>query len=185
MGVVTTLPQSRPLTETDLQSIREADDGHRYELIDGALIVTPAPRVAHQHVVAEMLVRLRTAAPPGVRVYTSPLDLRLRADTVMQPDLLVARREDFTETNLPVAPLLAVEVLSPSTRHIDLALKRARLETAGCASYWVVDPDQPSLTAWDLVDGSYRQVADVSGSEGAELTRPFPIRVVPSDLLDT
>ncbi len=80
---------------------------------------------------------------------------------------------------------LAVEVLSPSTRHIDLTLKRARLETAGCASYWVVDPDQPSLTAWDLVDGSYRQVADVSGSEGAKLTRPFPIRVVPSDLLDT
>lgn len=184
MGTVTTLPRSRPLTETDLDAIRDGNDGHRYELIDGALIVTPAPRVVHQHVVLELVVRLRAAAPPGLRVYTAPLDLRLASDTVLQPDVLIARREDFTDANLPVPPLLAIEVLSPSTRHIDLSLKRGRLEAAGCASYWVVDPDRPSLTAWDMNDATYRQVADVAGSEPAVLHRPFAVTITPSDLLD-
>ncbi len=185
MGAVSTLPQSRPLTEADLGLIREADDGHRYELIDGTLIVTPAPRVVHQHVVGELFVLLRGALPPGLRVYTSPLDLRLARDTVLQPDLMVARREDFTQTNLPVAPLLAVEVLSPSTRHIDLALKRSRLEAAGAPAYWVIDPEGPSITVWELEHGAYRRAAHAVGAQAAILSRPFAVRVVPADLLDT
>jgi hypothetical protein len=72
---------------------------------------------------------------------------------VLPPDLLVARRTDTTERNLPMAPVLAIEVLSPSTRLIDLNLKRARYEAAGCSAYWVVDPELPALTAWEQRDG--------------------------------
>jgi Uma2 family endonuclease len=54
------------------------------------------------------------------------MDVVLADDTVLQPDALVARRSDLSERDLPAAPLLAVEVLSPSTRHIDLTLKRSR-----------------------------------------------------------
>ncbi|MGH3501187.1 MAG: Uma2 family endonuclease [Nocardioidaceae bacterium] len=56
----------------------------------------------------------------------APFDVALAPDTIVQPDVLVARRSDLTDDDLPAAPLLAVEVLSPSTQHIDLALKRAR-----------------------------------------------------------
>ncbi len=101
----------------------------------------------------------------------------------MQPDLLVARRVDFTTRDLPVAPLLAVEILSPSTRRFDLMLKRSRLEAAGCASYWVVDPHRPSLVAWDLRDGVYVEVANVSGDEVFRATRPFDVAVIPADLI--
>jgi Uma2 family endonuclease len=101
----------------------------------------------------------------------------------MQPDLLVARREDFTERELPVAPLLAHEVLSPSTRRIDLMLKFSRFEAAGCVSYWVVDPDTPSLIAWELRDGAYTQVAKVVGDQEARLTRPYDVTVVPANLI--
>lgn len=180
MSGVTSLPRSRPLTAEDLDSM--PDDGHRYELVDGTLIVTPAPARRHQRMVGELHLLLRASCPPGLEVLLAPYDVRLADDTVLQPDLLVARRSDTTERNLPLAPLLAVEVLSPSTRHVDLSLKRARYEVAGCASYWVLDPAIPSLVAWELRDGEYAEVARVAGAEAFDAELPFPLHLVPSQL---
>lgn len=184
MGTVATLPRSRSLTRRDLDSM--PDDGHRYELIDGCLVVTPAPTPRHQIVVAALLVALRDACPPHLLVLTAPLDVVLADDTVVQPDVLVARRDDFTERDLPVAPLLAVEVLSPSTRRLDVSLKRARYEAAACPSYWVIDPDpdRPSLSAWDLQEGRYVDAAHVEGDEEYAAERPYPVTIRPRGLLD-
>ncbi|ONI75628.1 hypothetical protein BWI15_07270 [Kribbella sp. ALI-6-A] len=172
---------STPLTRADLA--RMPDDGHRYELIDGILLVSPAPTRLHQRVVAALYRQLFAGCPPELEVLFAPLDVIISEDTVLQPDLLVARREDFTERELPKAPLLAVEVLSPSSRRIDLMLKHSRLEAAGCPSYWVVDPDTPTLIAWEMQDGAYAQVAKVSGDEVARLTSPYDVEVVPADLI--
>jgi Uma2 family endonuclease len=79
--------------------------------------------------------------------------------------------------------LLAVEVLSPSTQRIDVMLKFSRYEAAGCAAYWVVDPDTPSLIAWEMRDGAYTQVAKAAGDVSARLTSPFDVTVVPTDLI--
>lgn len=171
----------QPLTRADLD--RMPDDGHRYELVDGALLVTPAPAHIHQRIVSNLVVLLKLACPPELEALVAPFDVVLSADTVLQPDLLVAARADFTKRDLPMAPLLAVEVLSPSTRRIDLMLKFSRFEAAGCAAYWVVDPDTPSLIAWELQDGAYTQVAKVTGTEPARLTSPFDVTVVPADLI--
>lgn len=181
METVTTLPRGREFTEDDLALM--PDDGNRYELVDGALIVTPSPVTRHQVAVGELYLLLRGGCPPAMQVLFAPYDVRLAANTVLQPDLLVAARSSFTEANLPATPLLAVEVLSPSTRHIDLGLKRSRYEVAGCASYWVVDPAVPSVRAWELRDGEYVEVGHVSGSEALTLTRPFPVTLVPQGLL--
>jgi Uma2 family endonuclease len=172
---------SVPLTRDDLD--RMPDDGHRYELIDGNLVMTPAPSWAHQNAVANLLVQLKLACPPELCVLTAPFDVVLASDTVMQPDILVARLDDFTKRDLPGPPLLAVEVLSPGTRRIDLTLKWSRLEAAGCASYWVVDPDTPSLIGWELRDGAYAQVVKVTGDQEARLTSPYDVTVVPASLL--
>lgn len=172
---------SAPLTRADLG--RMPDDGHRYELIDGVLVMTPAPAHIHQRIVSNLLVQLKQACPADLEALVAPFDVVLSADTVMQPDLLVAPREDFTEQELPMAPLLAVEVLSPSTRRFDLMIKWSRLEEAGCAAYWVIDADTPSLIAWELRDGAYAQVAKVAGDESARLTSPFEVTVVPADLI--
>lgn len=177
-----TLPQSRPLTAADLESM--PDDGHRYELIDGTLIVTPAPVPRHQIVVGELYLLLRRSCPDDLRVLLAPLDVVLAVDTVVQPDLLVTRRSDLSERNLPTAPLLAVEVVSPSTRLVDLNLKRARYEQAGCPSYWVVDPDVVSLTAWELQDQRYVEVAHVINDEMFRTCLPYPLQFLPADLLD-
>lgn len=182
MGTVTTMPRGRAFTRQDLDAM--PDDGHRYELIDGTLVVTPAPSPRHQIVVGALYRVLTAACPVDLRVLFAPLDVALTTDSVLQPDLLVARRADFTSRDLPIAPLLAVEVLSRSTRRVDLTLKRSRYESAGCASYWVVDPDLPSLTAWDLHDGTYVEVGHVVGDEQFDASLPFDVAVVPARLLD-
>lgn len=102
----------------------------------------------------------------------------------MQPDLLVARREDFTEKYLPTAPLLVVEILSPSTHRVDLNLKKAAYEQAGVASYWVVDPSVSRLMAWELHDGAFAQVAEVAADEAWTAQLPYAVTVVPAALVD-
>ena len=62
-------------------------------------------------------------------------------------------------------------------------LKWSRFEAAGCASYWVVDPDDPSLVAWDLRDGKYVEVGKVSGGEEFRAVLPFEVGVVPDTLV--
>jgi Uma2 family endonuclease len=180
MGVVTTLSRGRELTRAEFEAL--PDDGWRHELVDGSLIMTPAPSPRHQVVVGRLHLLLEASRPRDLMLLFAPLDVALADDSVLQPDLLVARREDFTDTELRGAPLLAVEVLSPSTHTIDLHLKRHRYEAAGCPSYWVVDPDVPSVTAWELHDGSYDEVAHVVDDEELALDAPYPAVLRPADL---
>ena len=80
--------------------------------------------------------------------------------------------------------VLAVEVLSPSTRRRDLVEKRAKYEAAGVPSYWVVDPEVPSVLALKLIDGRYQVVGDAEGDREVALTNPFPVRMRLSTLLE-
>lgn len=181
MSTMTTLPYSGPFTRPDLELM--PDDGHRYELLDGTLLVSPAPRPVHQRVVGNLHLLLRQGCPPELQVLFAPLAVALADDTELQPDLLVAPRSQFTERELLGPPMLAVEVLSPSTRRIDLLLKRDRLQAAGAPSYWLVDPDEPSLVALELQDGAYVEVARVADGQAWTAERPYPVTVVPADLL--
>ena len=181
MTTMTTLPL-RPLTRADLEDL--PDDGHRYELIDGVLIVTPGPRHGHQRVVGNLYLLLRAGCPPLLEVILAPFAVALADDTEIQPDLLVAPREQFTDRELPGPPLLAVEVLSPSTRRVDLLLKRDRFQAAGVPSYWLVDPDEPSITALELRDGTYVEVARAVGEQECRIDQPYSVTVVPERLRD-
>lgn len=79
---------------------------------------------------------------------------------------------------------MAVEILSPSTRLLDLNLKRARYERAGVASYWIIDPLEPRLLVLELRNGLYVEVADVGADEEWAATSPFPVTVRPGELVD-
>jgi Uma2 family endonuclease len=119
-----------------------------------------------------------------LHVLPAPFAVQPSETTELQPDVLVARDEDLTEKNLP-APLLAVEVLSPSSVLKDLNLKKAAYQRMGVPSYWVVDPRTPSLTVFEL-DGTgfrYQVVAEVTGDKSFDATQPFAVHVVPAELL--
>jgi Uma2 family endonuclease len=138
----------------------------------------------HQSVLFELAVQLRNACPTQLKVYVAPLDVAYADDTVLQPDVLVVDRPSAGQLKLTNGPLLAVEILSPSTRHLDLAFKRARYEAARCPSYWVIDPSGPSIVCWELTDGTYLEVARADGNERVTLTKPFPLTISPADLID-
>ncbi len=173
----------RPYTAADLETM--PDDGRRYELIDGELLVSPAPGWPHQEVVFSLYGVLRSACPRGLRVVGAPFAVRPDAFNEYQPDVLVARYGDLTMEDLPRAPLLAVEVISPTSGLRDANLKKAVYARMGVPSFWLVLPDlhRPALTAFELDGDEYRQVAHVVGAEAFEAQRPFPVRVVPDDLV--
>ena len=133
------------------------DDGRRYELVSGELIVTPAPRGMHQVAVTELIRRL----DPWLRatrlghLLISPADISLGEDEVLQPDLFVYR----TATGRPLRDwsditelLLVIEVTSPSSARYDRTLKRRRYQRAGVPEYWVVDTDARLVERWRPTD---------------------------------
>ena len=180
MGNVTTLPRGRAYTHQDLATM--PDDGRRYELVDGTLIVTPAPSRRHQQALLTLTLLLAERCPEHLELLFAPFDVTLAEDTVLQPDLLIAPKDQFTERDLPVPPLLVVEIRSPSTRHIDLSLKHARYEAVGCPSYWVIDPDEPAVTVWEIDRGAYVERVHLVGDEEGTVTAPYAVSLNPARL---
>jgi Uma2 family endonuclease len=174
--------ESGPLTVRDLEGM--PDSGRRNELIDGVLVVTPAPGLRHQKIAYRLYGVLEASCPPELEVIGAPFAVHHGDKLELQPDVLVGRDEDFTEKDLPAPPVLAVEVLSPSTAIYDLNLKKAVYERLGVACYWVIDPAEPALTVFELdEEGHYQQVGKAAGDEPYEAGQPFPVRIVPEELL--
>ena len=154
------------LTVADLEAM--PDDGRRYELIGGAIVMTPAPGVDHQRV-SFRLGQLLQGAWPQMEVFMAPIDLDLPGEQRVQPDLVVvARGRTGRRLNLPVA--LVVEVVSPGSQTNDRVTKWATYAAAGIPAYWIVDPDGGVVTCLVLSDGDYRVVA-----EGAVVTLDDPV----------
>lgn len=129
----------------------------RYELIDGELLVTPAPTWDHQEAVMQLLRQLADYVDrePVGRVVLSPADIELEPGTVLQPDVFVVPARD-------VRPhgswrdvrelLLAIEILSPSSARYDRMVKRRFFQRMGVPEYWVVDPYSRVVERWHPED---------------------------------
>jgi Uma2 family endonuclease len=133
------------------------DDGNRYELIDGELLVTPAPRPVHQIAVLALLRRLDpyVARHHLGQIMLSPADLDFGRRYVAQPDLFVVseldRRKLLDWRNYGI-PIFIAEVLSPSTGRGDRKVKRPAYQRAGVGEYWIVDPDSRTVERWQPDD---------------------------------
>ena len=171
-----------PLTYEDLAKLPE-ESGLRYELIDGVLLLTPSPVKSHQFAVLNLAILLKAAAPPDSAVMVAPFDWLINDWRVFEPDVFVIPNPAGQEKRFEGVPLLAVEVLSPSTRHRDLGIKLRAYEDAGLPWYWVVDPDEPSLTVFRLSGGRLVEEAKVSGDEVYNAVGPFPVTVIPAELI--
>ena len=84
---------------------------------------------------------------------------------------------------MEVPPVLVAEVLSPSTRVLDLTSKRRVYAEMGIEHFWLVDPTVPSIVAMRLAGGDYAEVARATGEDVMAVDEPFPVEVVPSQLL--
>lgn len=169
-------------TVDDLE--RMPDDGRRYELIDGVLVVSPAPSVAHQVVLLQLGIALDAACPDDLGVVPGP-GVRMSHITELIPDLIVCQATELVGHRITEPPLLAVEIRSPSTALFDLNTKKAVYERFGIESYWIVVPDRdkPQLIAFELRGGRYEQVATVVGDEVFSAERPFAVELSPARLV--
>jgi Uma2 family endonuclease len=102
---------------------------------------------------------------------------------VFVPDLVVGRPTDTAGQDLRQPPVLAVEVLSPTTRRFDVGRKYTAYERAGLAHYWIVDPLAPEVRVVEHRHGRFCTTATATGPEGLVLTRPFPVNLVPDVLV--
>lgn len=132
------------------------DDGNRYEVVYGELLVTPAPRPWHEIVQCRLLVALAgylRRFPVG-EVLGSRADISWAPDTLVSPDVFVvpleqARTLDWSKMQ---DLLLIAEVLSPSSARHDRFIKRKRYQEAGVPLYWIVDADERRAEVWTPSD---------------------------------
>jgi len=140
------------------------EDGLRHELLDGVHVVTPAPQLLHQRAVARLCFHLRDAleARKDAEVFTSPADVVLGPRTFVQPDIFVVHREPGRKLERWAdvgIPLLAIEILSPTTAPRDRGAKRRIYQGAGVGEYWIVDLDARLIERWRPED-SRPEIAD-------------------------
>ncbi len=143
MAKAITVPR---FTVSDLDNF--PDDGNRYELLDGVLLVTPAPRAIHQHIVAELqfALQVQVRSPRLARV-VGPGAISVPPSTQLQPDILVIplRFSIDTDWRFIDEHWVAVEVLSRSSRVYDRDLKRGAYLALGVKEVWIVDISQRSI----------------------------------------
>lgn len=150
------MPAPAYYTRAMLRDIPE--DGNRYELVRGELLVTPAPRIWHE-VVTRRLDALVVAYVEDQRLPLYVIGSRSELswgddDTEVQPDLFVVPLDEARTLDWALLrrPHLIVEVLSPSTARHDRFTKRAEYQRRGVPLYWIVDPEQRQAEAWTPAD---------------------------------
>ena len=128
------------------------DDGNRYELVHGELLVSPSPRWVHQRVVSRLHLMIGNfCAEHGCgEALMSPADISWGSDTLLQPDLfVVAPREAGGRDWSEIRTLdLVVEVLSPGTAKQDRFQKRKLYQLQGVGTLWLVDADMQQVEVW-------------------------------------
>lgn len=142
-----------PVTEWTLDMLHALpNDGKRYELVDGELLVSPSPSAAHQSVLGVLYhVLWPWGRLHGHEVFLAPLAIPFSLRRELQPDLLVVPQVDGTRIRDPgdlKRLVLAIEVLSPSTARYDRVTKRRVYLDEGVAEYWIVDPDGRTVERW-------------------------------------
>jgi Uma2 family endonuclease len=170
----------RPLTYRDLEAYD--DPLLRYEIINGELVVSPAPALDHGQIVLAIYDAFRPIIRAGKlgRIWVAPGDVELGLYNTVQPDLFFIARErlKIAKQHVIGSPDLAIEVVSPSSRSRDYIAKRVIYEEAGVKEYWIVDPMKRSIDVLVLENGRYVRIDDEEGVARSTVVPGVAVEVV-------
>ena len=166
------------------RTLREVYDalpeGTLAQLVEGQLVMSPAPTYGHQSLLNKinyLLLQFVEANNTG-EVIIAPFDVHLDKENVFQPDIIFNKKEQPThipKDGLYDAPLLVIELLSPVTDRYDLNQKKVAYERSGVQEYWIVDPDTKAVQGYFLDHGQYGSPVHLNGMISSRfLDQEFP-----------
>lgn len=157
------------------------DDGFKYQLINGVVIMSASPTFGHQDLLAEILSQLRAhlrTNPIGKAV--AEVDVQLAPGFVYRPDAVFVRSGSVPRDGvLTVAPDLAIEIVSPSSEAMDLRTKRADYERYGVKEYWIVEPAHMRIRVLKLRAGKYEETLVDGDSLASDVVTGFVLDMRP------
>jgi Uma2 family endonuclease len=160
------------------------DDGKRYEIINGELVMVAAPFTIHMRISKKIYNLLLSYSEDETKgeIFYAPIDVVLGDTNVFQPDLLYIKKENsyiITEKNIYGAPDLIVEILSPSTAYYDLFDKKEIYAQFGVQEYWIVDPMKQSVEIYLNRENIFelRQRLDKEGEAKSDVLKGFQVDV--------
>ena len=154
------------------------DDGHRYELINGVVCMSPSPSRPHQKVIGEIyrqLANFLVRRPIGEAIVK--VDVRFAEDLVYRPDVVFVSAEKAAHcgARITVVPDLVVEVISPDSRRYDHETKKGDYERCGVREYWLVDPEKREFVFYRLEDGRYVRVSASGDTFASQIIPGFEL----------
>ena len=170
----------RPPTYQDYLEL--PNDRNRYEILEGELIMGPAPVTDHQQISIKLSTLLFTFVDEKKLgfVFSAPYDIIFENKNVVQPDIIFVSNKNkkiITEKNIQGPPDLIIEILSPSTAYYDLVDKKEIYEKFSVQEYWIVDPKKQRIEIFELVSGSYQlyQKSEKKGTIKSKIINKFEI----------
>jgi Uma2 family endonuclease len=164
------------------------DGSARYELQEGALVVAPRPRPLHQDAMFRLGTQIHRFLPSDLTMLLDVDVVVQAADpaTVRAPNVVVTRARSDQVLLSAADVLLVVEIISRSSRNVDLHLKPFEYAEAGIPHYWVVDldPPAPTITVFALGAPADGYVESQTASRTLVVTEPFEMRIDVDALID-
>ena len=146
----------RGYTVADIEALPE---GERAELIDGEMFMMASPTLTHQEILGELFVQIRMYIKQNrgkCRVLPAPFAVYVKDDirNYVEPDIsVICDRDKLDEKGCHGAPDWVIEIVSPSSKHMDHVRKLALYQEAGVREYWIVDSVQERIMVYDLKSG--------------------------------
>jgi len=137
-------------------------EGAKYQLIEGQLIEMASPTLNHQEAALELAAQILLYCKQKKigKIYIAPMDVYLDDENCYQPDIVFVSNENsviLQGKNIRGVPDMLIEILSESSEHTDRKIKFHNYEKFGVKEYFIVDPEDKEVIAYDLVDGFYKE----------------------------